>query len=124
MKTLSISFLICLSLSGVAVHAQEKTETNINAIIPNPFACRTGNNCTLTDLFTAIAEKILLPIGGVIAVLAFIWSGFMFVTAQGDEKKITDARTALLYTAVGTLILLGATVIAKVLETTVQSLEV
>lgn len=118
MKKIFLTLFLTLSVALVA-HAEGGTQTNLQSTIPNPF--KTGG--TLADLFTVIAEKIILPIGGVLAVLAFIYSGFMFVTARGDEGKIKTARTALLYTAIGTVILLGATVIAKVLDTTVQSLK-
>lgn len=96
--------------------------TNISTSIPNPFNCGgAGGGCNLITFINVIVDRVVLPIGGIVAVLAFIWSGFMFVTAQGDEKKIGEARTALLYTAVGTAILLGARVLTEVLENTINS---
>jgi hypothetical protein len=77
---------------------------------------------TLFGLLQAIIDGILLPIGGVLAVLAFIYSGFLYVTAQGNESKLATAHKALLYSAVGTAVLLGSWVIAKVLETTINQL--
>lgn len=96
--------------------------TNINVQITNPFNCDGASDCTITALLTAIVNKILIPIGGVVAVLMFIWTGFLFVTSQGSETKVKSARTALLNTSIGTAVLLGAWVIAKLIETTINQL--
>lgn len=86
--------------------------------IPNPF--RAGN--TLFQLLETIVNEIILPIGGVLAVLAFIYSGFLYVTAQGSETKIAKAHKALLYTAVGTAILLGSWALGNVIKNTINQL--
>jgi hypothetical protein len=70
----------------------------------------------------AIVNNVLLPIGGVLAVLGFIWSGFLYVMAQGNSTKIADATRALSYTAIGTAILLGAWAITDVISGTITQL--
>ncbi|KKT95852.1 MAG: hypothetical protein UW97_C0021G0004 [Parcubacteria group bacterium GW2011_GWA2_45_15] len=57
-----------------------------------------------------------------VAVLAFVYAGFLYVTAQGNESKLKTAHKALLYTSVGTAVLLGSWVIAKVIENTINQL--
>jgi hypothetical protein len=84
--------------------------------IDNPF--RVGDN--LYDLVEAIVNNIILPIGGVLCVLAFIYSGFLYVTAGGDSGQIKTAHTALLYASIGTAVLLGAWVIASVIRNTIN----
>ena len=69
-----------------------------------------------------ILNDIIMPIGGVLVVLAFIYSGFLYVTAQGDTKKISDAHKALLYTAIGTAVLLGSWVLATAICKTIGQL--
>ncbi len=86
--------------------------------ISNPFS---GGD-TLFALLRTIINDILMPIGGVLAVLAFIYSGFLYVTAQGNETKIKTAHTALLYTAIGTAVLLGSWVLATVICNTIGQL--
>ena len=94
---------------------------SIQAItLDNPIAC--GSSCTLFTLLRMIIDNIILPIGGGLAVMAFIYSGFLYVTAQGNETKLKTAHKALLYTSVGTAVLLGSWVIAKVIENTINSL--
>ena len=51
-----------------------------------------------------------------------VYVGFLFVTAQGNETKITAAKSGLLWTVVGALILLGAQAIALAIEATVKAL--
>jgi len=89
---------------------------NVHIEFPNPF----GQNTNLFDVLKSIVNNVLLPIGGVLAVLAFIYSGFLYVIAQGNESKIDEAHRALLYTSVGTALLLGAWVIAGVISNTVD----
>lgn len=63
-----------------------------------------------------------VQIGSIFLVLALVWVGFLFVTAQGAEEKIKSARAALMWTVVGGLILLGAQGIALVIQATVGAL--
>jgi TrbC/VIRB2 family. len=132
-----LSFLIIFALGVSLVGAQQPTSETpnrptsqtpnnvpVSVTIPNPFNCGgAGGDCNLITFINVVVDKVVLPIGGIVAVLAFIWSGFMFVTAQGDEKKIGDARNALWYTAIGTAILLGARVLTAVLENTLKSVK-
>lgn len=106
-----LSLLIFFVMGTSVVHAIK---------LDNPIAC--GSDCTLFTLLRMIIDKIILPIGGVLAVLSFIYAGFLYVTAQGNDTKLKTAHKALLYTSVGTAVLLGSWVIAKVIENTINSL--
>lgn len=125
--------VLFLSFSIVIVHAQTPggsgsggasgpvPPVTINTGIANPFGPNGPTN--LKDLFTLLINNLLIPIGGVAAVLAFIYSGFLYVMAQGNETKITKANQSLLYTAIGTAILLGAWVISNVISSTINQLK-
>ncbi|MEK7176893.1 MAG: pilin [Patescibacteria group bacterium] len=91
---------------------------SINVTLDNPF----GAQRSLFGLVRTIINDVVLPIGGVIAVLAFVFSGFLYVTAAGNETKLKTAHKSLLYTSVGTAVLLGAWVIANVVCTTIEAL--
>ena len=93
-------------------------ETGVSVNLPNPFSG--GDN--LFALLKTIINDILLPIGGMLAVLSFIYSGFLYVTAQGNESKLATAHKALLYTSVGTALLLGAWVFASVICQTIGAI--
>ena len=95
--------------------------SKIDSPLKNPFKPGTADN--IPQLFQTIINNIIIPIGAVLAILAFIYAGFLYVTAAGDEKKIGIAHKALLYAAVGTAVLLGAGVLAQVIQATINQLQ-
>ncbi len=64
--------------------------------------------------------KLIIQIGTPIAVVMIVWSGFLFVTARGNQTSLERAKSTLLWTVVGTAILLGAAILASVLENTIN----
>ena len=84
--------------------------------IANPLA---GNVNSIFSFVTYVLENIVLPLGVVIVVFFVIYSGFLFVTAQGNADKLQDARQTFLWVVVGAAILLGSVVIAKAIQTTI-----
>ncbi len=87
--------------------------------ITNPF--NVGG--TLYDVLNAILDKAIIPIGSIVVVIMIIYSGFLFVTARGDETQISNARRSLLYSAIGAAILLGAVGISKGIQATIDALK-
>lgn len=85
--------------------------------INNPLAAN-----SITEFFFLIIE-ILLIFAIPIIVLFIILAGFKFVTAQGNESQIGDAKRALLYAIVGGLLILGAFLILEVIQGTVASFQ-
>jgi len=65
-----------------------------------------------------VAVEILMPF----VVLAFIWSGFLFVRAQGNPAELEKAKAAILWSIVGAFILMGAWGFAQIISTTVSTL--
>jgi hypothetical protein len=86
--------------------------------IDNPF-----KQDTIEGLIKTIVNDILMPIGGVIAVLMVMYAGFLFVTARGNEKQIGDAKQALFWAVIGAAILLGALVISQAISATINQLK-
>lgn len=97
------------------------SEGSVSGVIEigNPFK---GGD-TIPELLKTIINDITFPIGGVIAVLAFIYSGFLYVSAQGNAAQISKAHNALLYSAIGTALLLGAWVVSEVITGTINQLK-
>lgn len=91
----------------------EGTGTNITTSIDNP-----TNVDTISEFIKAIVDAVLI-IGIPIVVLAIIYTGFLFVKAQGNSEELTKAKKALLYTLIGAALLLGAFVIANAIQATV-----
>ncbi|NOY35355.1 MAG: hypothetical protein GXP44_00250 [bacterium] len=77
---------------------------------------------SVAALMKAIAD-IIFQIGFVVAAIFIILSGFKFVTARGKPEELAKARSMFMWTILGTAILLGAVIIADVIQTTVQGLK-
>ena len=124
-----LSFAIFFATGSVFVHGQGNVPNppptgnvpnspGVSVTLTNPFS---GPD-SLFALLEAVINDILLPIGGVLAVLAFIYSGFLYVMAQGNESKLATAHKALLYTSIGTAVLLGSWVLANVIFNTIPQI--
>lgn len=93
--------------------------TNITTKINNPL----GQNGpqTIPDFIKAVIN-IVLVVGIPIVALAIIYTGFLFVSAQGNPEKLTKAKNSLMYVLIGAALLLGAFVIAEAIGTTVEEI--
>jgi hypothetical protein len=98
---------------------QDIDGTNINIKIDNPL----GDNIYTIPKFIEALIEIVLIVGVPIVVLALIYVGFLFVSAQGKPEDITKAKKALLYTLIGATLLLGAFVIANAIGQTVDEIK-
>lgn len=72
------------------------------------------------DAFIAALLKVIVAVGTPIAIVFLVFSGFLFVTAQGNEEKLRTAKKALTWTVVGLAVLLGAQLFAGMIEATIQ----
>ena len=88
----------------------------IAAEIKNPLAFD-----SISEFLNALLDVIIMFMIPIIT-LAVVYSGFMFITAQGNPEKLSTAKKVILYTLIGATIILGAKVIATVVEGTVEQL--
>ncbi len=84
---------------------------------PNPL----GSTTSVSALLEKVLD-ILFQIGLPVLVLFIVYAGFQFVTAQGNAKKIEEAKAALFWAVIGGAILLGAKVISIALKGTISAL--
>jgi hypothetical protein len=61
-------------------------------------------------------------IGGVIAIFAFIYSGFKFVQARGNPTELETAKRIFINTCIGVAVLLGAQLIASIIVGTIRNI--
>lgn len=97
--------------------AGNSTQTNINAKINNPL----GKISSIPQFMEALLN-IVIKIGVPLVALAIIYTGFLFVTAQGNPEKLKTAKKALTYTLIGAGLLLGAWVLAQAIVGTVDQI--
>ena len=83
------------------------------------------NPLASSDIYAFIQSilEIVFRLGTVVAIFFIIYSGFLFITAQGDPPKLQTARKAFLWTVVGTAILLGSWVLATAIKGTIDQLK-
>src|SRR5258706_3610084 len=77
------------------------------------------------DNLAQLSVKVLdavVQIGAYVAVLFIIYSGLLFVLAQGNPAKLQSARQTFLYTIIGVAILLAAKAISLGIASTIQSI--
>ncbi len=85
------------------------------------FANPLGQTGSLETFLNKMLDVVIL-LGSIAVVLSIIMAGLKYVTAQGDEGQIESAHKQLTWTVVGAGILLGAKVIAMVVQNTVKAL--
>ena len=95
------------------------TGTQITTTINNPLGADGPQN--IPDFIKKVIE-VVLTVGVPIIVLAIIYTGFLFVQAQGNSEAITKAKKTLMYTLIGAALLLGAFVIAQAIGATVKDI--
>ncbi len=93
--------------------------TNITTGIVNPLGQDGPDDI---PSFIRLIVKAVLYVGVPIVALAIIYTGFLFVEAQGNPEKITKAKKALTYTLIGAALLLGAFVVAEAIQATVEEI--
>lgn len=109
-------FAFSVFLPGVIVYSDQTVQTKIE----NPLG---ENGPQDIPDFIDRAIDIVLVVGVPIVVLAIIYSGFLFVSAQGNSEKLKKAKQAILYSIIGAVLLLGAFVIANAISDTVKDIE-
>ncbi len=76
---------------------------------------------TIQELLNLILQ-VVVTLAVPIIVLFIIYSGFLYVTAQGKPEAIKKATTAFTWTIIGGVIVLGASLLLTVITNTVNAL--
>ena len=119
--------LLVFAIPALFVHAQSDLPGNTGQMTDLP-----GNTGTTlinplsaeTDLETFLRGilDVVISVGTVVVILMLVYVGFLFATTSVNPENKVKARTALLWTLVGSLVLLGAKAIAEGIEATVNAL--
>ena len=104
---------ICAS-AGVAVTAALSVASVAYADFQNPLQVNDIQS------FIATALKALVVVALPIITLFIVISGFMFVAARGNESKLSDAKKNFMYVIIGSILILGAWVLATIIGGTVS----
>lgn len=72
--------------------------------------------------FIADALKFVVNLLAIAGVVYIIWTGFMFVKAQGNPEDLKTAKQAFLNAIIGMAIILGAWAIATAIANTINQI--
>lgn len=113
-KNLSARVSIAVAAaSAYALPAFAQTQTSA---LKNPL-----NAQSLQDLISEILGY-AVTIGTIFLTLMLVFVGFKFVSARGNPEAVAGARSALVWTVIGGLLLLGASALSAAISATVQAL--
>jgi len=75
-----------------------------------------NQSLTITKLgdFFPYLKNFLFLATGIVVLAMIVWSGFLYVTAGGNQKKIALARSILLYTFIGLAIIAFSVIIIRI----------
>ena len=96
----------------------------MSLVVPVTVFAQISNPITSGTLAALLVEviRIIILIAVPVVILAVIYAGFLFVTAGGNEQKLTQAKQIFFWSLVGGLILFGGQAIAEGLCATVETI--
>lgn len=127
----------CMSSSGCQV-MQDNARASQSKTTGSPAAAETQDENAAAGTESALVNplkvdsvpeflhlllKAAVNLGSIILILMLVYVGFLFVVAQGNDEKLSQAKSALMWTVIGGLVLLGAEAISLVIQATVESLQ-
>lgn len=104
---------VLLILVLVVLHA--------SPVLADTFPEITGSN-NLWSFLQKLLQAVVIIFFPII-VLMVVFTGFLFVTAQGNEQKLSQAKQALVWTFVGALVILGAQALSFAVKATVDDIK-
>jgi len=121
-KKIAGTMLLIMSLSlPVLVIAQDAVGGTIPLAkggISNPLKSDLDTFPKFVSKVTETAVNILIPF----IVLAFVYTGFLFIKAQGNPETLKEAKSSLWWSVIGAFILLGAWSFAQIIGQTVSTI--
>ena len=77
-------------------------------------------DASIYDIIGGILDW-LLTIVGIVGVIAFAVAGIMYLTAFGDDKRITTAKSAMTYSIIGVIVAIVGLVVLRAVDSMLNS---
>ncbi len=112
MKKILITAALILTLAmPVFVSAQTPCTTGLNCALGNLKAAantdKTGLSGDLSTTIAAVIKAVLALVGTIFLVLT-IYAGILWMTAQGEEDKVTKAKDIIKASVIGLIVIMSA----------------
>lgn len=102
---------------GIGSSSNQAPESS-TALLKDPL---NGKFPNIASFLKALFDVIIVIAIPIVAIM-IIWSGFLIVSARGNEEKLTKGKKAFVAAVIGGVLVLGAYVIAQAIETTVKQI--
>lgn len=107
------------SSSNVGIGSStNQTDTTAPVLLKDPL---NGKFPNIPAFLKALFDVIIVVAIPIVAIM-IIWSGFLIVSARGNEEQLTKGKKAFFAAVIGGVLVLGAYVIAQAIETTVKQI--
>lgn len=100
---IGLNFAFAASADTTRVDLQNQLDTAANS----SWSSKPANSTSLSGI-VAIVIKAFLGLLGIIFLVLIIYAGFEWMTAQGDEEKVTKAKDTLTRAIIGLVIIIAA----------------
>lgn len=99
----------CFLLLPASAFAQlSSADTGLSATVETGYQTGGESIMSLPEFVGTYVIKPILGLTGTLLFALMTYAGFLWVTAQGDSKKVQKAKDILVECVVGTVILVGA----------------
>ena len=89
----------------------------------NPLDSTLGKGTTLYGLLKIIVRAVIIVVTPIL-VLLYMYVGFLFIKAKGNQKQLTEAKDYFVWLVVGTLIIFSASGLINIIQRTERELRV
>ncbi len=115
-KTFGAVLIVVVLSAPLFALALGGTPVSVSSTLANPI--KYADFSSFVAAVTQTAVNVLTPF----IILGFIYSGFLFIKAQGNEEGLKEAKSAIYWSVIGAFILLGAWGFAQIIGQTVSTI--
>ncbi len=114
-----VSFLIVALYGNSFVYGADCGEGFIEeagVCVPTTTGLPNNNDANPVTTVVVTVMQWLLGIFGVIAIIAFVIAGIIYLTSAGDDERIQQAKRAMTYSIIGVVVALAGLVIVLAVD--------
>ena len=107
-----------LVLPAIVLAADPKTGANFGGAPTQPTLPDTTVGLSNSSVYLILKNVLMYLLGiiGILAIIGFVVSGIMYITAAGDEERVEKAKNMLTYSIIGLVVALIGLVIVTALN--------
>ncbi|HBW74255.1 MAG: hypothetical protein UX10_C0007G0023 [Candidatus Magasanikbacteria bacterium GW2011_GWA2_45_39] len=105
-KKYILSAIISVLFFGLSVGVNAAAPATVD--LPNPLGT--------TDIFVIVGDRVVKPVLGIIgsiALIMFVYGGFLWLTSGGSPDKIKKGRDVFMWSGIGIIVILTSYILLK-----------